>query len=390
MFMSNGKSRDAASASRELRAGLYERRIADFLARAGVAIDGGRPWDLRVHDRRLFRRVYWEGSLGLGESYMDGWWDAGALDVFFHKILSARLDRTYPKMRLLRAWLRAIIFNLQRVSRAYQVGERHYDLGNEFFAAMLDKRMVYTCAYWKYAQTLDEAQEHKLELTCRKLGLERGMRVLDIGCGWGGFARYAAERYGVSVVGITVSRQQAELARELCRGLPVEIRLQDYREVDEPFDHIVSLGMFEHVGHKNYRTYMEIAARCLKPGGLFLLHTIGKHHDTIVTDPWVERYIFPNGEIPALVRIARAIEDLFLLEDVQNIGPDYDKTLMSWYRNFDAAWPRFEARYGRRFYRMWKYYLHCCAGAFRARALQLWQFVLSPLNREQAYRRPAY
>lgn len=370
--------------------GFWTNRAKALAGKAGIEINGEQPQDIQVYDRRFFRRVLLGGSLAMGQAYMDGWWDAERLDECFHRLLRARVDRSHPTLNTFITGLRSAFFNLQAVSRAFQVGEAHYDLGNDFFRAMLDQRMVYTCGYWAHAHNLDEAQEHKLDLVCRKLNLQPGQRVLDIGCGWGSFARFAAERYGVQVVGLTVSKEQAELARAQCRSLPVEIRLQDYRELDEQFDHIVSLGMFEHVGHKNYGKYMKVAHRCLSDDGLFLLHTIGKHHPTVRTDPWIAKYIFPNGEIPSLRRVTRSLENRFVLEDLHNFGPDYDRTLMAWYRNFHAAWPQFSEQYGERFYRMWKYYLNCCAGAFRARDLQLWQLVLSKGKATQAYRRPAF
>jgi len=318
---------------------------------------------------------------------MDGWWDAPILDQFFYKVLGAHLDQ---KFHLTTAFIlsvaKAHIFNLQSGSRAFVVGEEHYDLGNDLYEAMLDKRMVYTCGYWKDAKTLDEAQEAKLDLVCKKIGLKKGDRILDIGCGWGSFAKYAAEKYEASVVGITVSKEQAVLARERCSGLPVEIRVQDYRDVDEEFDHIVSLGMFEHVGVKNYRTYFEVARRCLKDGGLFLLHTIGGNVSGHSTDPWIEKYIFPGGMLPSVAQIGKASEKLFVMEDWHNFGADYDKTLMAWFANFDSAWPTLKEKYGDRFYRMWKYYLLSCAGGFRARDFSLWQIVLSKEGVEGGYK----
>ncbi len=370
--------------------GPSARLLEELLARADIRLDGGRPWDMRLLAPGVAERILARGSLGLGESYMDGAWEADALDEFFARLLRAGLDWEVRPWRLLGHALRARLFNLQTPRRARRVGEVHYDLGNDFYQAMLDARMTYSCGYWRQARTLDEAQEAKLDLVCRKLDLRPGQRVLDIGCGWGSFARFAAERYGVEVVGVTISREQLKLGRELCRGLPVELRLQDYRALDEPFDHIASLGMFEHVGHKNYRTYLEIAHRCLREDGLFLLHTIGKPRSGTPTDPWVERYVFPNGELPALVQVVGAAEGLFIIEDLHNFGADYDRTLMAWHRNFEVAWPRFAERYGERFRRMWRYYLLACAGAFRARNTQLWQIVFAkeghaPLG---GYRRP--
>ena len=355
--------------------------VEGLLGLADVRVNGDRPWDLQVKDERVFGRVLRQGTLGLGEAYMDGWWDAPKLDEFFHKVIAADLKRkvglSWP---LIKTVIRAAFLNLQSYRRAFEIGERHYDNGNDLYQAMLDKRMTYTCGYWSgkpKAGTLDEAQEAKLDLVCRKLGLKAGEHVLDIGCGWGSFAKFAAERYGARVTGITVSREQAELGRETCKGLPVELRLEDYREVRGKFDHVVSLGMFEHVGKKNYRAFMKIVDRCLAEGGLFLLHTIGSKRSVNSTDPWIGKYIFPNGMLPSMKQIAKAAEGLFVMEDWHNFGADYDPTLMAWFRNFEKAWPSLRGKYGERFHRMWKYYLLSCAGAFRARHIQLWQMVFS-------------
>lgn len=349
-----------------------------LLALADVQLQGDRPWDLRLLAPGVPERVLAQGTVGLGEAYMDGHWTAERLDLLFERLVRAQLaDKVQP---LAVAWkaLQAKWMNRQNLRRAWQVGRQHYDLGNDFYRAMLDPRMTYTCAYWQQgARTLAQAQEHKLELVCRKIGLQPGMKVLDIGCGWGSFMRFAAERYGVQCVGVTISAEQVALGRELCAGLPVEFRLQDYREVQGRFDRVVSLGMFEHVGHKNDRTYMAVAHRCLAPGGLFLLHTIGRNEHGHGTDPWIDKYVFPNGELPTIARIGRAVERLFVVEDLHNFGADYDRTLMAWHANFEAAWPRFAGQLGERFRRMWRYYLLSCAGAFRARDIQLWQWVLS-------------
>ena len=350
-----------------------------LLKKADIQIGGDRPWDIAVHDERFFDRVIRYGTLGLGEAYMENWWDANELDAFIYKGLIAHLDTAIRfNFASFLAVARAYLLNLQSSSRAFKVGEVHYDLGNDLYSSMLGKRMVYTCGYWARAKTLDEAQEAKLDLVCKKIGLKKGDRILDIGCGWGSFAKFAAEKYGASCVGITVSKEQAALARERCKGLPVEIHVQDYREVREQFDHIISLGMFEHVGVKNYRTYFEMADRCLKEDGFFLLHTIGYGISQLTSDPWLTKYIFPGGVIPSIAQIGKAVEGLFTMEDWHNFSADYDKTLMAWFKNFDAAWPTLRATYGDRFYRMWKYYLLSCAGAFRARNIQLWQVVLSP------------
>ncbi|MCA6217186.1 cyclopropane fatty acyl phospholipid synthase [Ideonella sp. B7] len=384
---------EAASGGRQKGQSSAREALGQWLGLADVRLDGDRPWDIRVLRPEMPERVLAGGSLALGESYMDGDWHCERLDELFTRLIRARLGEQVHSLSL--AWhvLRAKLFNLQNPRRAWQVGREHYDLGNDFYAAMLDARLTYTCAYWQGrgdqagACTLDEAQEAKLDLVCRKLGLRPGMRVLDIGCGWGSFMGFAAERYGVQCVGVTISEQQAGYGRQRYAHLPVEFRLQDYRELDERFDRVVSLGMFEHVGHKNYGDYMAVARRCLADDGLFLLHTIGRNDTADGTDPWIDRYVFPNGELPSIARLGKAMEPHFVVEDLHNFGADYDHTLMAWHRNFEAAWPRFAAELGDRFYRRWRYYLLCCAGAFRARDIQLWQWVLSPRGVAGGYRR---
>jgi cyclopropane-fatty-acyl-phospholipid synthase len=356
----------------------YENTARKLLSLAGIQINGNNPWDIEVHNKTFYPEVLTHGSLGLGESYMEGWWDCQNLDEFFYRLLSAKIPDQVRKSRAM-LWdlFLARLFNRQSGKRAFHIGEKHYDLGNELFSNMLDRRMVYSCAYWQDASNLDQAQEHKLDLICRKLGLRSGMRILDIGCGWGCFIKYAAEKYQVEALGITVSREQVELARELCQGFPVEIRLQDYREVNDRFDRVVSVGMIEHVGFKNYRTFMEMVNHCLKDDGLFLLHTIGGNRSVTSVDPWINKYIFPNGMLPSIKQLAGAIEGIFIMEDWHNFSADYDNTLMAWYRNLVNNWDKLKIKYDTRFRRMWDYYLLSCAGAFRARQNQLWQIVLS-------------
>ncbi|NIC04354.1 cyclopropane fatty acyl phospholipid synthase [Billgrantia bachuensis] len=355
-----------------------QRVLSTLLEGSGVTLNGEAPWDPQIYHPDFCSRILRQGSLGLGESFMDGWWECEQIDEMACRLLQHGLgERARPPADRIMYRLQAGLLNLQSKARAYIVGEAHYDLGNDLFERMLDPTMCYSCGYWKEAGTLHEAQLAKLELACRKLELRPGMHVLDIGCGWGSFAEYAARHYGVSVTGITISREQAELARERCAGLPVEIELKDYRELTGCYDRIVSIGMFEHVGHRNYDVYFQTVERLLAEYGLFLLHTIGSNHSEISVDPWIDRYIFPNGVLPSARHIADASENLLLMEDWHNFGPDYDRTLMAWRDNFDAHWHEIADRYSQRTERMFRYYLSVCAGAFRARDLQLWQVVFS-------------
>lgn len=364
----------------------YKKIAEKILNRAGIQINGNNPWDIQVHNDEFYKRAIIEGTLGIGESYMDGWWDVVNLDEFISKVIRAQLDlKMQRKVTFLSDLIMLRLFNLQSKKRAFMVGEKHYDLGNELFSNMLDRRMNYSCGYWKNAANLEEAQENKLDLICRKLYLKPGIRVLDIGCGWGAFGKYAAEKYKVEVVGITISKEQLEYGRKLCEGLSVEFRLMDYRDLNEKFDVIVSVGMFEHVGEKNYRTYFEVANRCLKDDGLFLLHTIGRIKSQKAIDPWSHKYIFPNGQLPSAIQIDKAIDNLFVMEDWHNFGPDYDKTLMAWHENFIRNWDKIKSKYSERFFRMWIYYLLSSAASFRARRNQLWQVVLSKNGKPDGY-----
>ncbi len=355
-----------------------EKMVRELLATAEIEVNGDQPWDIQVHDDRLYGRLLRDASLGLGESYMDCWWDCEAIDVFIDRVLRAKIRKKVEKnLRLALHVLQAKLFNRQSSSRAKEVAERHYDLGNDLYRAMLDKRLNYTCAYWKDADNLDDAQEAKLDLVCCKIGAKPGMQILELGCGWGSFARYAAEKYGASVVGVNISKEQVALGRELCEGLPVELRLQDYRNVEGQYDAVISIGVMEHVGYKNYRTYMKVVDRCLKPDGVAFVHTIGTNISRTTGEPWTDKYIFPNGMLPSITQLGKAMEGLFVMEDWHNIGPNYDPTLMAWHANFSKAWPELKEKYGERFRRMWEYYLLSSAGGFRSRSQQLWQIVFT-------------
>jgi len=362
-----------------------ENMVKTLLSSAGVGVNGPGDADIQVKHPDFYKRVLRDGALGFGESYMDGWWEVKKMDELMYRILHASLQEKVKTMNNYLHYLEALLLNAGKKSKAFEVGEKHYDIGNELFEKMLDKTMAYSCGYWKDAQNLNDAQKAKLDLICRKLLLKPGMKVLDIGCGWGGFCKYAAENYGVEVVGITVSKEQVEYATNNSLGLKVKIKLMDYRDLNDEsfagegklFDRVVSVGMFEHVGYKNYSTFMQTVQNLLKEDGLFLLHTIGSNQSVVTSDLWSNKYIFPNSHVPSIKQIGGAIENLFVMEDWHSFGAYYDKTLMAWFDNFDSSWDQIKSNYDERFYRMWKYYLLSSAGSFRARNVQLWQIVLS-------------
>ena len=361
----------------------------EILGNAGIEVGGDQPRDIAVHDDRFWARVVAERELGLGESYQDGWWDANQLDEFIAEVQALDLrSLVRPRPGLALQIAKAHAMNRQTVRQARRNAGAHYNIGNDLYERMLDKRMIYSCGYWRRADDLDQAQEDKLDLICRKLRLEPGMRLLDIGCGWGGFARFAASEHGVTVTGVTPAREQARVARDVCAGLTVEIQECDYRDVEGRFDRIVSIGMMEHVGPRNLKTFFERCSDLLSGDGVMLHHTIGSLESKSHTDPWFDKYIFPGGVVPSLGQISSACERDWVIEDLQNFGPYYDRTLMAWHRNVTEAWGNLPA-YDERFRRTWDYYLLSSAGSFRARALQLWQVVFTrSRRRSEVYHRP--
>lgn len=349
-----------------------------LLESADIRVNGPKPWDIQVKDSRWHGRVWREKNLGLGESYMDGWWDCERLDEMFCRLLRSGLDgQVRGSWSYLIGFLPALLFNLQSRLRCRVVARRHYDLGNDLFFSFLDDQHQYSCGYFAGTDDLQQAQRSKLDLIAAKLELAAVDHLLDIGCGWGGLARYLAAGHGCRVTGVNISREQLRYARACCAGLPVDFFDGDYRAIEGRFDKIVSVGMFEHVGFRNYRTFMEVVHRCLADQGIFLLHTIGGNTSCKSCDPWIHKYIFPNGMLPSTAQIGKAAEGLFVMEDWHNLGTHYDKTLLAWNRNFQQAWPRLRGRYDGRFKRMWEYYLLSSAGAFRARHIQLWQVVMT-------------
>jgi cyclopropane-fatty-acyl-phospholipid synthase len=358
--------------------------VEELLSLVGVAVNGHNPWDIQVKDERFFARVLRDKNLGLGESYMEGWWDCERLDELIFRIVSGRLaEKVSDNFKVLIPYLQALLFNRQSRRLSLEVAEKHYNFDNDLFLSFLDPYNQYSCAYFNGTDDLNQAQLNKLELMCKKLDLQPGDHVLDIGFGWGGFARYTAEKHGCNVTGVNISQEQTRYAQEFCKGLPINVLLQDYRDVTGKFAKIVSVGMFEHVGVKNYREFMRVAHRCLEDDGIFLLHTIGCNESTLHTDPWITKYIFPNGVLPSTAQISQAIEGLFVMEDWHNLGPHYDKTLMAWHRNLLLNWPKLQQRHSNTIKRMWEYYLLSCAGAFRARDIQLWQIVLTKYGTPQ-------
>ncbi|WP_236975639.1 cyclopropane fatty acyl phospholipid synthase [Membranihabitans maritimus] len=365
----------------------YKLKLNELIRGSGVEFEGDNPWDIKVLNPEFYRRTLIHGSMGLGESYMEGWWECRRLDQLFDRLLTADInEKVKNNFSLAFQNLKARLLNLQTISRSSKSVAHHYDIGNDLYREMLGINMMYSCGYWDGAKNLDEAQNKKLEMICEKLKLSPGMKVLDIGCGWGGFVKYAAENYDVDVLGITLSKAQAELAKERCKDLQAEIRIQDYRNISEKFDRIVSIGMFEHVGFKNHKVYMEKVYEALKDNGITLIHTIGSHDTSFTADPWIHKYIFPNGLIPSAQQVARSMGQKFILQDWHNFGKYYDTTLMAWLKRFKKNWPRIKENYNETFYRMWIYYLSCCAGAFRANHNNLWQIVLTKKSFRKVYR----
>ena len=349
-------------------------------------------FDVKVHDEKLYTSLFLNPSLHFGEAYMDGLWDCDHLDALFEKVCALQLEKKAPKSLQTLSAIFNTIFNMQTKLRSKKVAQVHYNLGNDLYEAMLGSTMAYTCGYWKIAKTLDQAQRDKYHLICRKANIQKGDKVLDLGCGFGGFARYAAENYGCEVVGVNISTEQVKYAREICKDFPVTIHQCDYRDDKTfnpnqiKFDKVISIGLCEHIGYKNYREFLEIVSRNLKDNGLFILHTIGGNESKKSCDPWINKYIFPNGIIPSIPQLSTASEGLFIMEDWHNFGADYDKTLLAWFENFEKNWPELQSKYGDKFYRMWKYYLLSCAGGFRSRSIQLWQVVLSKNGVRGGYR----
>jgi len=359
--------------------------IEEMFAKADVRIDGSRPFDIQVRDDRFYRRVLSNPSLGIGESYMDGWWECEDIVEMVARFIRANLHKpSAADLKFVAHFLWIQMSGLGKRSKAFEVGQAHYDLGNDLFEAMLDKRMIYSCAYWKDAVTLEQAQEHKLDLICRKISLKPGMKVLEIGCGWGGWAKFAAEKYRVEVVGLTVSKEQQAYAQKSCAGLPVEFRLQDYRDLPagERYDKLVSIEMLEAVGHRYLGEWCRVAARAVKPDGLMALQYItcadARYEELRRGVDFIQKHIFPGG----LILSANRLNDLlasaggFVLHALEDMGQDYARTLRAWREEFNrrAAAVR-QLGFDERFLRKWNYYLAYCEAAFALRNISVVQTV---------------
>jgi len=367
--------------------------LQSLTAAADVQFNGSRPWDLQVHNRDLYAALLNHGSLALGDGYVRGDWDCEQLEELIARLLQAGANRPLSWSAQLKDLLqlgRDRLLNPQSMARSFIVGRRHYDIDPRVYEAMLDRNMAYSCGYWRTAGDLETAQRDKLQLVCEKLQLQPGERLLDVGCGWGALARFASDHYGVEVVGITVSKRQAAYIRERHGHRPISVAVCDYRQLStlhpEPFDKVASIGMFEHVGRRNDRVFHRAMASALKRDGLMLLHTIGSAETTHRTDAWIDRYIFPGGRLPSASQLCQGLEGQLLIQDWENFGPDYEKTLRAWWANFEQAWPSLRDDIGSDFYRFWRYYLLSCAGYFRSRQGQLWQLVLTHPGRLETYR----
>ncbi len=355
-----------------------------LLDRADVRLDGSRPHDIRVHDSRVFSRVAVHGSVGLGEAYLDGWWSTDDLEELAYRLASARLQRVTEWLpRGMVQNVTARLFNQQTRGLAQRVARDHYEMGNDLFSGFFGRYKNYSCAYFQDTDDLDRAQRQKLDLICKKLDLRPGDRLLDVGGGWGELARHAAAEYGAKVTSINISEEQMRYARAHCKGLDVTVQRCDYRDVRGAFDKVAAIAMFTHIGQRNYRTFMQSIRRVLEPGGIFIMEGVWGNVSTNRIDAWMDKYVFPGAMIPSGAQTFQAFEDIFVAEDIHNFGPHYLKTLRAWDANFEAAWPELRERYGERMHRIFNYYFRTIAGFFRARALQNWHLVLTPVGAAQ-------
>ena len=365
-----------------------ELKGTELFRKADIRVNGSRPWDIQVHNKKFFSRLLKDGSIALGESYVDGWWDCKQIDQFVYRLLKNNILSKLHMSFINKAYnLRVKLLNLQSKKKAKKNVSFHYNLGNDLFEATLGKYMSYSCAYWKNAKNLDQAQKNKMDLICKKLKLKKGMNVLDIGYGWGGFAKFAADKYRVKVVGLTLSQDQYLYALTYCRDSNVEIRVEDYRDHKGQYDRVVCIEMMEHVGPKNHRDFMECVHNNLKKDGLFLLQSISTSVSAKRNDPWIDKYIFP-GTVPLSAKqITTASEGLFYIADWHDFTEDYHKTMLEWHKNFKKNWKDINQNYDEQFYRLWEFYLLCCPATALAKTYHLWQVVFARTDSDKQYTR---
>jgi len=348
---------------------------------------------MTLHDRGVERAIVMHPELSLGETYMDGRWSVsqGSLPGFLRLLMDNARNQPPSRARL---WLRRItrgIAQRNHAAAARRNAKHHYDVGNDIYRLFLDEDWQYSCAYFpRKDMTLEEAQKAKKRHIASKLLLEPGHKVLDIGCGWGGMALYLAEHTGAQVTGITLADQQAEGANARAADRPtVSFRVQDYRDVRERFDRIVSVGMFEHVGVGFYDAYFSSCRRILSDDGVMLLHSIGRFDGPGSTNPFIAKHIFPGGYIPALSEVLPAAERAGLfVTDVEILRLHYAETLKHWRERFMANRDRVVELMDERFLRMWEFYLAGSEASFRAGDMMVFQLQLSrsleavPLTRD--------
>jgi cyclopropane-fatty-acyl-phospholipid synthase len=360
-------------------------------AAGGVHLHGTSPGPnvtFRLNHPSMYSKMLLNPELSVGEAYMDGAFEIveGSLRDFldlFHRN-SGNL-RSLPARRALGDMMRRVRRFQQSnpVTRARDNVAPHYDTSNEFYKLILDNDLHYSCAYFEASgQSLEAAQQAKLRHIASKLRIEPGMRVLDIGCGWGGMAMYLAEHLGAQVVGVTLSKEQIELAveRVRARGLEgkVSLRLQDYRTVGETFDRIVSVGMFEHVGAPHFDEFFGKVRDLLSADGLALVHAIGRKGQPGVTGPWIRKYIFPGGYSPALSETLAAIEKTGIwVSDIEILRLHYADTLKAWAERFAARRDVIRGMFDERFCRMWEFYLTTAEFAFRSGGHMVFQIQLA-------------
>ena len=372
-----------------------KQKAVTLFAKADIKINGNRDWDIQVHDERFYSRLLFHGSIALGEAYVDGWWDCKDVEQFIYRVLHYRLvnSKTYELQHFGASFLKNTRFiwkkliNPQSIRRAAKDVRYHYNLGNDLFAATLDETMTYTCGYFKDTNDLKQAQIDKMKLVCQKLNLQKGMRVLDIGCGWGSLAKYMADNYEVTVVGLTLSEEQKTFADNQCTNSDVTIELCDYRNHNGKYDRIVSIEMIEHVGAKNLKSFMQKADKNLNEDGLMLLQFDGKSESINWNYSWIEKYVFPGTVTPSMQQIAKSSENLFFLVDWHDFTKDYHLTMNCWHENFLKNWDNIKDNYDERFFRLWKFYLTCAPATALVNTQHLWQIVLQKNNSEKQYER---